>query len=442
VHVIEAVKGMNDVLPGASEPFLDSAVWDRVVGTAMQVLARHGYRQVLVPVVESTSLFARGIGEDTDIVSKEMYSFTDRGGEALTLRPECTAGVVRAYIEHGYARNSPVQRWSYFGPMFRAEKPQKGRYRQFYQIGAELFGAGSPAADAELVAMLTRMCDALGLAGINVRVNSLGDPESRTAYRGVLQAYLQTRMGELCEPCQRRATTNPLRVLDCKRPGCREVAAKAPDIVSSFTPVAQAYFAKVQELLDQAGVPFVRDPRLVRGLDYYTGTIFEFTSGALGAQDAILGGGRYDNLINELGGPPTPAIGFAAGVERLALVAAQSAGDLATTGGPHLYIAPMSGAEGRALSLADEVRAAGPFIVEVDVTGKGLKQQLKRADRAGARFAIVLGENELASNQAQLKDLRADLHQGGALATVELSGVALAAALGPAAASSLRGATR
>lgn len=440
--MIEAVKGMNDVLPGASEPFLDSAVWDRVVGTATRVLASHGYRQVLVPVVESTSLFARGIGEDTDIVSKEMYSFTDRGGEALTLRPECTAGAVRAYVEHGYARNSPVQRWWYFGPMFRAERPQKGRYRQFYQIGAELLGAGAPAADAELVIMLTRMCDAIGLAGVNVRVNSLGDPESRAAYRTVLQAYLQTHVGELCEACQRRAVTNPLRVLDCKRPGCREVAARAPDIISAFTPSAQAYFAKVQELLDQAGVPFVRDPRLVRGLDYYTGTIFEFTSGALGSQDAILGGGRYDNLVAELGGPPTPAVGFAAGIERLALVAAKGVTDTATLGGPHLYIAPMPGAESRALSLADEVRAAGAFIVEVDVSGKGLKQQLKRADRAGARYAIVLGENELASNQVNLKDLRADLHQGGALATVELSGVALASALGPTASSSVRGATR
>jgi histidyl-tRNA synthetase len=442
VHVIEAVKGMNDVLPRSSETFLDSAVWDRVVGTAADVLASYGYRQVVFPVVESTSLFARGIGEDTDIVSKEMYSFTDRGGEALTLRPEGTAGAVRAYIEHNYGKTSSVQRWWYLGPMFRAEKPQKGRYRQFYQVGAELFGAGAPAADAEQVIMLTRLCVALRLTGINVRVNSLGDPDSRVAYRTVLKDYLATQPGALCESCQRRATSNPLRVLDCKRPQCRAVAQKAPDIFGSFTGPARAHFAEVRALLDSAGVPFVRDPRLVRGLDYYTGTIFEFTSGALGAQDAILGGGRYDNLVAELGGPPTPAIGFAAGVERLALVVAQQLGNegVGALGGPHLYVVPMGGAESNALALAEQVRTSGRFRVEVDVTGKGLKQQMKRADRSGARFALVLGEDELASGRGRLKDLRTGLQQADASAMVELSGPALVRALEAAVPADPRGA--
>ena len=422
---------MNDVLPGASDAFLDSSVWTQVVGKATEVLQSYGYRQVLLPVVEDTGLFARGIGEDTDIVSKEMYSFADRGGDALTLRPEGTAGAVRAYIEHNYAKTSPIQRWWYTGPMFRAERPQKGRYRQFYQIGAELFGAGAPAADAEMIIMLTRLCAALGLTGVSVRVNSLGDPESRAAYRTILQQYLGAHTGELCEACQRRALTNPLRVLDCKRPPCRAVAEKAPDIAGAFSPAASAHFAAVQRLLESARIAYVRDPRLVRGLDYYTGTIFEFASGELGAQDAILGGGRYDDLVAQLGGPPTQAVGFAAGIERLALLAASrlSASEVAQAGGPHLYIAAMPGAEVRALELAEQIRVAGPYRVEVDVTGKGLKPQMKRADRAGARFALVLGEDELTSGRGKLKDLRTDLHQSGALAMVELSGVAIAGAL-------------
>ncbi|MBN1961374.1 MAG: histidine--tRNA ligase [Deltaproteobacteria bacterium] len=429
---ITAIKGMNDIVPGARDLFLDSAIWDRVLAPATSVLASYGYRQVLLPIVENTSLFARSIGSETDIVSKEMYSFTDRGGETLTLRPEGTAGAVRSYIEHNFGKTSPLQRWWYFGPMFRAERPQKGRYRQFYQIGAELFAAGAPTADAEMIIMLARLCEALGLDQVGIRVNSLGDNESRIAYRETLTKYLSTHQNELCEACQRRSNSNPLRVLDCKRTSCKAIAENAPDIMQSFSKTAQQHFEQVLDLLANNRIEYQRDPRLVRGLDYYTGTIFEFTSKALGAQDALLGGGRYDRLVNELGGPDIPAIGFAAGIERLTLAVAEKAAKdrIQTLDGPHLYIASMPGAEKLALSLGDAVRSQRRHLVEVDVSGKGLKAQLKRADRAGARFALVLGEDELVSGKAKLKDLRSDLHPTEGLATmVELNGKALVAAL-------------
>ncbi len=428
--MIHAVKGMNDALPSAAEPFLDSAVWERILGAAHEVLSGFGFRQVLLPLVEETALFARGIGEATDIVTKEMYSFEDRGGRSLTLRPEGTAGAVRAYVEHNLGKSDPVQKWWYWGPMFRAERPQKGRYRQFYQIGAELFGTGEPTADAELLALVWRLTQALGLEGISVRINSLGDVDSRGAYREVLRAYLQERGAELCASCQARVATNPLRVLDCKREACRTVAKGAPDILASLSAASAAHFSRVQELLGVVGVPFERDARLVRGLDYYTGTIFELTTSALGAQDAILGGGRYDDLVAELGGPPTPAIGFAAGVERLALLVAQSGAVAAQRQqAPHLYIAPMPQAEARALELADAVRRMGRFRVEVDVTGARLKQMMRRADRIGAEVALVLGEDELATGRGNLKRLREGLHVGARLETVELSGPAVAKAV-------------
>jgi histidyl-tRNA synthetase len=431
--VIQAVKGVNDVLPGAGESFLDTAVWDFVTSTSREVLESYGYRHVLLPAIEDTALFARGIGEDTDIVSKEMYTFADRAGRSLTLRPEGTAGAARAYIEHNYGGTAPVQRWWYQGPMFRAERPQKGRYRQFYQVGAELFGVSAPAADAEMLILLVRLCERLGLNGVAVRLNSLGDESSRAAYRDVLRDYLRGARDQLCESCKARLEANPLRVLDCKREGCRAVAAAAPDILGSLTPASRAHFDAVQELASAAGVPFERDSRLVRGLDYYTGTIFEFTTRALGAQDAILGGGRYDELVQQLGGPATPAIGFAAGIERLALLLAQTEAGKALLGsGPHLYIVPMPGAESRALLLAEELRqrrhrgGPGGYRVEVDVSGAKLKQQMRRADKVGATTALVLGENELQSGRGALKLLRAATESQR---QVDLSGSALAAAL-------------
>jgi histidyl-tRNA synthetase len=418
---IQAIKGMNDVRPGAAEPHLDSAVWSHLFSVCGSVLGQYGYHQVWLPCVEDTGLFARGIGEDTDIVSKEMYTFSDRGERSLTLRPEGTAGAVRAYIEHNLAKTDAVQRWWYGGPMFRAERPQKGRYRQFHQIGAELFGVAAPTADAEMLHMLYLLSQRLGVTDVCVGVNSVGDAESRRAFRGVLREFLRSRAGELCQTCLRRLDTNPMRVLDCKEEKCRGVVAAAPDILVSLTDASRRHFERVLELAAALGVPLTRDPRLVRGLDYYTGTTFELTSAALGAQDAILGGGRYDDLVAELGGPATPAVGFAAGVERLALlVAAQK--DLHA--GPDLYIIPMMGTEARSLELAQRLRGLGPWQVEVDVTEGRLKKQMRRADRLHARAALVLGETELASGHGKLKDLAVSSEL-----EVELSAEAISAAL-------------
>jgi histidyl-tRNA synthetase len=419
--ILTAPKGMNDVMPEGAEPFLSTAVWDKVIDTARRVIEGFGYRQVLIPLVEETALFQRGIGEGTDIVSKEMYSFTDRGERSLTLRPEGTAGCVRAFIEHGFAKTDPVQKWWYFGPMFRAERPQKGRYRQFYQIGAELYGASDPAADAEIILVMWRICEALGLKDVTPRVNTLGDTESRDRYRDVLRGYMRANVDKLCDACKGRIDTNPLRFLDCKNPSCRELAKQAPDIMESLSEASRKHFEKVTQYLRDCGLTYVRDPALVRGLDYYSETTFELTTTALGAQDAVGGGGRYDGLIEELGGTPTPAIGFAMGVERLALlVAAQQQ----VVNGPHLFIAPMPGAESFALQLAGEIRAGGPYRVEVDVTGRKLKSQMKRADKVGARFAIVLGEDEIARRHGNLKDLRVS-----STSDVALTGEAICVAL-------------
>ncbi len=399
--IVRAIKGMNDVRPGAEERFLDSDVWQRMFEVASRVLGGYGYDQVYLPVVEATPLFARGIGEATDIVSKEMYTFSDRGERSLTLRPEGTAGAVRAYVEHNLGRTDPMQRWWYAGPMFRAERPQKGRYRQFFQIGAELFGAADPSADAEMLQLVWRLCDELGLRDVTMRINTLGDDESRRAYRERLRGYFHAHAEALCESCRERIETNPLRILDCKRPSCREVTAGAPDIFEVLSPASRGHFDEVCKLLGELGVPYGRDRQLVRGLDYYTGTTFELTTTQLGAQDALLGGGRYDNLVQELGGPPTPAIGFAAGVERIALLLAEKIARVT----PDLYLIPMTGLAGPALRLADALRREGGWRVEVDVSGQRLKQQMRRADRLGAKCALVLGEQEVASGHGKLKHL-------------------------------------
>ena len=416
--IIQAVKGMNDIVPAAAEPFLDTAVWQKIFGVAGEVMESFGFRRVWLPIVEETALFQRGIGTDTDIVGKEMYSFTDRGERSLTLRPEGTAGAVRAYVEHNLSRIDPIQRWWYAGPMFRAESPQKGRYRQFYQIGAEFLGVAEPAADAELLWMLWTLCGRLGITDVTVRVNTVGDNESRAAYRTLLREYLSEHKAKLCEACDARLSTNPLRVLDCKRPGCREVVANAPDMLTVMTATAREHFEKTTSLLVALRVPFTRDPRLVRGLDYYTGTTFEFTTGALGSQDAILGGGRYDSLVAELGGPPTPAVGFAAGVERLALLVASQGVRAAR---PDLYLIPLSGAETLAFELAAALRAQSGCRVEIG-TGGRLKQQMKHADRLQARFALVLGEDELASKRGRVKNL-----ESSTVDEVELTPAALLA---------------
>jgi histidyl-tRNA synthetase len=386
-------KGFNDVLPGGAG-FLDASLWQPIADITRETLEGWGYRYAWLPIAEHTEVFARGIGEATDVVSKEMYTFADRGGRSLTLRPEGTAGAVRAYIEGGFAPQH--QRWWYQGPMFRAERPQKGRYRQFYQFGGEHIGPDSVAADVEMLLLLTELCTRLELAGVSLHVNTLGDAESRAHYRATLLDYLQRRQGELCETCRGRLEQNPLRTLDCKR--CKTLCGDAPALTDSLSAAAAARWQQTLGLLAECGVAAAADPHLVRGLDYYTGLLFEFRTDQLGAQDTLIGGGRYDGLVRELGGPDVPAIGFAAGMERIALLRACGAPRR-----PLLFLCPMPGFDAVAFSLAARWRAH--LAVVVDVGGGKLKQQLRRADRSGATWALVIGEDEAARGAGTIKNL-------------------------------------
>lgn len=424
-----AVKGMNDILPFAGEAFLDARLWAELETKAAQVFRSHAFAKVSLPVIEELRLFQRGIGFDTDVVSKEMYSFTDRGERVLALRPEGTAGAVRAYVEHGLAQAAAQQSWWYLGAMFRAERPQKGRYRQFYQVGAEVFGNGSPWCDVELLALVMELCAAWGIADACLRLNSLGDAESRGRYRDTLRAFLRPLASSLCDNCQRRIDTNALRVLDCKRPACHQELEGAPDLSLSLSPPCALHLATVEKGLTELAIPFVRDPHLVRGLDYYTETIFEVTSVSLGvggAQDALLGGGRYDGLVADLGGPPTPAIGFAAGLERIALaarVALPSAVDLAIIPVAGPVDGPVDGTNSLALRLAQDLRRAGLAVLVLSGDTK-LKQRFRHADRVGAAKVAVIGGNELSSRRVSLRTL-----SDGSEAEVALDAGALAQAI-------------
>lgn len=392
--VIQAVRGMNDLLP-------ESIVhWQRVEAIARAVLAGYGYREIRLPVVERTELFARSIGQHTDIVEKEMYSFEDRNGERLTLRPEGTAGCVRAGIESGLLHNQ-VQRWWYAGPMFRHERPQKGRYRQFHQIGVEAFGIAGPDVDAEIILLTARLWRALGLSGLRLEINSLGTPAARAAYRAKLVDYLRGRFAELDEDSRRRLETNPLRVLDSKNPEMQDVVAAAPSLLEHLDEASRAHFAALRELLDSAGLTYRVNARLVRGLDYYSRTVFEWLTDRLGAQSAVCAGGRYDGLVELLGGRPTPAIGFAIGLERLVELLVQS-GPAAAQAGPQVYVVPVAERQAaRALTLAEGLRDRG-VRVECHFGGGSLKSQLKRADKSGARYAALLEDGD----RVTVKDLR------------------------------------
>ncbi|MBJ80823.1 MAG: histidine--tRNA ligase [Myxococcales bacterium] len=402
-EIVRAIKGMNDILPFVTEDFLQSQIWKDICRAAEDAFEGYGYQMVYLPVVEDTQLFVRGVGEGTDIVSKEMYSFEDRGGRQLTLRPEGTAGAVRAYIEYNFSHHQPVQRWWYMGPMFRAERPQKGRYRQFYQIGAEFFGVDSVDSDVELLCMLNRFFNALNLDTITLRINSLGDEQSRKDYEESLRTFFSGIKADFKEDLYVRMQTNPLRFLDSKVFRQSAHAQNAPDIIDSLSPESRGRLEEVLSGLDRAGVPYERDPTLVRGLDYYNHTVFEFSTQDLGAQDAIGGGGRYDSLVAELGGPEIPAVGFAAGIERLALLLASKNQAYSPI---DLYVVPMEGYSGEALALAEAIRDCGNAKIEVDLTGARLKAMFKRADKIGARKAIVLGESEKDAGKVLLKDLQ------------------------------------
>ncbi|MGH8396817.1 MAG: histidine--tRNA ligase [Gammaproteobacteria bacterium] len=404
-NLIQPIRGMNDILPDATPH------WQYLEAVTRAVLASYGYREIRVPLLERTELFARSIGEATDIVEKEMYTFEDRNGDSLTLRPEATAGMVRAGLSNGLLYNQ-VQRLWCAGPMFRHERPQKGRYRQFYQIDAEAYGLPGPDIDAELIVMLARLWKRLGLTQVQLQINSLGTSEARARYREKLLEYLRAHQQQLDEDSRRRLDTNPLRVLDSKDPGTCKLVERAPSLLDHLDEKSRAHFDALKTLLDDAGVPYAINPRLVRGLDYYSRTVFEWVTTKLGAQDAVCSGGRYDGLVEQLGGKPTPAIGFAMGVERLVALM-QEEGVLVPDTAPHAYLVRVGEQAQRAgLLLAEHLRETLPQLrLIMDCSGGDFGKQLKRADRSGARVALVLGENEAGTKQVGFKPLRNDAEQ-------------------------------
>jgi histidyl-tRNA synthetase len=406
--VIKAVRGTRDLLPP------ETAVWNFVETIAREVFRAYNFQEIRTPIFEETALFARGVGEDTDIVAKEMYTWEDRSraasekGQSLTLRPENTAGVVRAYIEHKLWDRG-LNKLYYIGPQFRRERPQKGRYRQFYQIGAEVIGpssAGSesPARDAEVLEMLATLLDRLGITGWNLELNSVGCPNDRAAFNQALRKALEPVKDKMCADCQRRAVTNPLRVFDCKVPEDQPIIEKLPRISQFLDEGCREHFAAVQAILTKLGVPFTLNDRLVRGLDYYTRTAFEFTHGALGAQNAILGGGRYDGLSEALGGPPAPGIGFAIGEDRLVMSLQEKASDESVARKPDAYIAPMAGMNADAARLARELRRQD-LSIELGDDGFRLKKSFEAATKTGAKYILIVGENEIQANAFALKNL-------------------------------------
>ena len=406
--MIKAVRGTRDLLPPETE------TWNFVESTVRDVFRVYNFSEIRTPVIEDLQLFRRSVGEETDIVSKEMFSWEDRGraasekGQWLALRPENTAGVVRAYIEHKLWERPGLQRFYYIGPQFRRERPQKGRYRQFYQIGAEVIGppvAGSesPAVDAEVLEMLATLLDRLGIRGWTLELNSVGSAGDRLKFNEALRAALRDVVSKMCVDCQRRAETNPLRVLDCKVPEDQPIIETLPRIGDYLDEASQAHFGEVQKILTAVGVPFRVNHRLVRGLDYYTRTAFEFTHGALGAQNAILGGGRYDGLSELLGGPQAPGIGFAIGEDRLVMALQENIGTAARPA--DVYIAPLGpGMNVPAAGLARELRRQN-IVVTVGDDSFRLKKSLETASKTGARYALIVGENEVNSGQFALKNL-------------------------------------
>ena len=393
---ITGVKGMNDILPGEVE------TWQYLEAQARQIFATYGFAEIRVPVVEKTELFCRSIGEATDIVEKEMYTFADKGGSSLTLRPEGTASVMRAFIEHKLYAQDPIAKFYYLGPMFRYERPQKGRYRQFHQIGAEAIGIVDPRFDANLLAMLSDYFKAIGILDVELQINSLGCPACRPGFREKLTMFLQERLESLCEDCRRRWQSNPLRVLDCKMPGCRQATSDAPSILQSLCGTCDDHFHRVQKSLDDLQVPFAINDRMVRGLDYYTKTTFEMVTGSLGAQNAVAAGGRYDGLIQDLGGPALPGIGFAIGLERLVLMKGE---ERILPDRPEFFIAAVGEEAGRhAFHLMSSLQRQG-VTAEMDFEGKSLKAQMRRAGKLQARRVVILGEQELARQVVQLRDM-------------------------------------
>lgn len=416
---ITSIKGFADIFPGEVE------IWQSVEATARRVFNSYNFSEVRIPILEKTELFSRSIGETTDIVEKEMYTFEDRdsrGGETaeatkLTLRPEGTAGVVRAYVESEMYKIEPVRKLYYMGPMFRRERPQKGRMRQFHQIGAEALGRGDPYIDAEILLLLHDFFTAVGLTEPSLQINSLGDSACRPGYRETLLAFLRQHKDSLCANCRRRMERNPLRVLDCKEPGCIEATKDAPSILDSLCAACREHFETVQRLLQQTGVGFTFNPRMVRGLDYYCRTTFEWTTTRLGSQSAIAAGGRYDGLVQELGGPAIPGVGFAMGVERLTMLLRLREG--APANGPELFVVWVGErARDWAFPVVHRLRQKG-MTVEIEGEVRSLKSQMRRADKLRAVSVLIVGDEELANGKAVLRDMATKQQQEIGLERIE-----------------------
>lgn len=393
--LIQAIRGTRDILPG------EIRYWQQVEAVAREVFANAAYQEIRTPVFEQTSLFERGIGEATDVVGKEMYTFQDRGDRSITLRPEGTAGVVRSFIEHGLGTQGGTQRLWYCGPMFRYERPQAGRQRQFHQIGVEVLGSASPRADAEVIAIATTILKSLGLQNLELNLNSIGAPDDRLRFREALVAYLTPYQSELDEDSQHRLTRNPLRILDSKNQRTQQILQEAPNLFDYLSAESKARFEQVQHLLTALGIAYTMNPRLVRGLDYYTHTVFEIQSSDLGAQATVCAGGRYDGLVAQLGGADTPAVGWAIGLERLVLLLEK----LQALSSPKLdfyVISRGEQAESQAFVLAQLLRSQG-FAVELDLSGSAFGKQFKRADRSGAIACLTLGDSEADNQTVQLK---------------------------------------
>jgi len=395
----ETVRGMRDILPE------EVGYWTSLELQVREVARLYNYREIRPPIVEYTELFSRGIGEATDVVGKEMFTFPDKKGRSLTLRPEATASVVRAYVEHGLHAKEPFQKLFYIGPMFRYEKPQKGRSRQFHQYGIEAIGSLDPSLDVEVIEVAWTLMDSLGLGGLSLRLNSIGCAKDREGYREVLRAHFSSRIAAMCEDCQRRYLENPLRILDCKDPRCQAAIESAPGSSEHLCADCASHFSQVRALLEERSLSYRIDGRLVRGLDYYTRTVFELVSEDLGAQDALLGGGRYDDLVERLGGPPTPGVGFAGGMDRLVLVLTERAKAVSCSERLDLFVVAL-GDDGRkaAFTLARAIRRAG-VSVDLDYRGRPLRKQMAYADSLASRTVLVLGESEVASGRGRLKDM-------------------------------------
>ncbi|MBE6728985.1 MAG: histidine--tRNA ligase [Ruminococcaceae bacterium] len=398
-EINRAVKGTNDVLPE------DSYKWQYIEDKMLKTAALYGFKEIRVPVFEHTEVFKRSVGDTTDVVQKEMYTFDDKGGRSITLRPELTAGVIRSVIENGLYNQSLPQKVCYIGGCYRYEKPQAGRLREFHQFGVECIGAAAPAADAEVIALAQNILTSIGIEGLSLEVNSIGCPTCRSKYHEALKAYFESKKENLCDTCKERLDRNPMRILDCKSPVCKDIAKDAPVMLDFLCEECGEHFETVKTLLSEMGIEYTVNPTIVRGLDYYTRTVFEFVSGDIGAQSTVCGGGRYDRLMEQMGAPATASLGFAMGIERLLMVLENTGKDLGSKPVCDIYIAPMGeNALKKASSLCSTLRKEG-FSAQTDICGRGLKAQMRYANKIGASYSVVLGDNELETEIIRLKNM-------------------------------------